>query len=498
MSDTHNVLSPEQRLKGFADILIASALGRGETALRNRQFLYGNARTELFSDECYIIYSILYRFKDRNIVVDEEFIKLSLLHQQSIIEDASNYHKIDINAYGEIDDSTVLGYIGGVVKYFSTLSKMEKQSPEDFQLIFEKYLIEFKAIETTKVLSNSLLIIGDGLKVGRKTLQGFEASRDYVKNSLARIEGLVEQNKGIGFVNMSEVILNPKQESQSRKISDFGDIYQLNEHYGGIYTGNLYTVMAPAKSGKSKFCSRLAHTAMVRYGVNVSVWAFEGGYEAWTAQMRSIHFDYTYNTGASATEVKIGVTQGAILQDKFPEGSPYKQLEETSKLDLASNSNYGSMHFIDRPFKVETFLDEIDASVKANNSSMLIIDYLQLIDSEKSMSERERIATAYPRLLEYCKKNNIAVVSPAQYKQDVVDELQRKKEGESRDMRTAGGGSYEIIKTSDVIFALWASSEDLMNNKMSIMPMPTRFYDAIPQFDIYVDLGYCQFLSMDT
>ena len=35
---------------------------------------------------------------------------------------------------------------------------------------------------------------------------------------------------------------------------------------------------------------------------------------------------------------------------------------------------------------------------------MLIIDYLQLIDSEKSMSERERIAAAYPRLLDYCKK----------------------------------------------------------------------------------------------
>ena len=150
-----------------------------------------------------------------------------------------------------------------------------------------------------------------------------------------------------------------------------------------------------------------------------------------------------------------------------------------------------------RPFKVETFLDEIDASIKDNDSKMLIIDYLQLIDSEKSMSERERIAAAYPRLLDYCKKNNIAVVSPAQYKQDVVDELQRKKEGEFRDMRTAGGGSYEIIKSSDVIFALWASTEDLQNNKMTIMPMPTRFYDAIPEFDIYVDLGYCQFISLN-
>ena len=497
MSEDYEVLSPEQRMKGFGDILLASALGSSEVAIKNRHFLFGNARIELFRDENYIIYSLLYNFKDRNITIDEEFVKLSLMRQQSLIEDASNARKIDINAYGEVDDSVTLGYIGGVMKYFSNLMKDEKVAPDEFQLVFEKYLIEYKAIETAKIYSDSLQIIGDGLKIGRKVLQGFEASRDYVKNNLARIEGVVDQNKGIGFINMAEVILNPKQEAKSVKISDFGALEELNNHYGGIYTGNLYTVMAPSKSGKSKFCARLAHTAMVNYGVNVSVWAFEGGYEAWTAQMRSIHFDFTYNTGVSATDVKIGVTQGAILHDRFPDGSPYKKLEATSKLDLASNSAYGSTHFIDRPFRVETFLDEIDASVKANNSQMLIIDYLQLIDSEKSMSERERIATAYPRLLEYCKKNNIAVVSPAQYKQDVVDELQRKKDGEARDMRTAGGGSYEIIKTSDVIFALWASTEDLSNNKMTIMPMPTRFYDAIPEFDIYVDLGYCQFMSLN-
>ena len=497
MSEDYEVLSPEQRMKGFGDILLASALGSSKVAIKNRHFLFGNARIELFRDENYIIYSLLYNFKDRNITIDEEFVKLSLMRQQSLIEDASNARKIDINAYGEVDDSVTLGYIGGVMKYFSNLMKDEKVAPDEFQLVFEKYLIEYKAIETAKIYSDSLQIIGDGLKIGRKVLQGFEASRDYVKNNLARIEGVVDQNKGIGFINMAEVILNPKQEAKSVKISDFGALEELNNHYGGIYTGNLYTVMAPSKSGKSKFCARLAHTAMVNYGVNVSVWAFEGGYEAWTAQMRSIHFDFTYNTGVSATDVKIGVTQGAILHDRFPDGSPYKELEATSKLDLASNSAYGSTHFIDRPFRVETFLDEIDASVKANNSQMLIIDYLQLIDSEKSMSERERIATAYPRLLEYCKKNNIAVVSPAQYKQDVVDELQRKKDGEARDMRTAGGGSYEIIKTSDVIFALWASTEDLSNNKMTIMPMPTRFYDAIPEFDIYVDLGYCQFMSLN-
>ena len=138
MPEDYVVLSPEQRLKSFGDILLASALGKSETAIKNRQFLFGNARTELFRDECFIIYSLLYKFKDRNISIDEEFVKLSLMHQQDIIETASNMRKIDINSYGDIDDSPVLGYIGGVMKYFASLSKMDKVLPDEFQLVFEK------------------------------------------------------------------------------------------------------------------------------------------------------------------------------------------------------------------------------------------------------------------------------------------------------------------------------------------------------------------------
>ena len=161
------VLTPEQRLKGFGDILLAGALGSSETAIKNRQFLFGHARMELFRDENYVIYSLLYKFKDRNITIDEEFVKLSLMRQQSLIEEASDLRKIDINAYGDVDDSPILGYIGGVMKYFSILMKEEKVAPDEFQLVFEKYLIEYKAIETKKIYADSLQIIGDGLKIGR-------------------------------------------------------------------------------------------------------------------------------------------------------------------------------------------------------------------------------------------------------------------------------------------------------------------------------------------
>lgn len=492
----HVVLTPEQELKGYSEILLSSIIDEKEEAIKNKQFLFSNAMTDIFRDEAYVLYKLFYSFKDKpTMKIDERFVQLYLQNHLGDLEQYASKRKIDINAYGVVDDSNTLAYIGGVIKYFNRLSELGTLPYEEYIATFEKYAMVFKTVETQKVLSNSMLILSDGLKIGRKTLQGFEASRDYVKNNLARIEGLIDQNNGVGFVNMSDVILNPNIEVESTIVSDFDEIDELNEHYGGIYTGNLYTIMAPSKSGKSKFCARLAHTAMVKYGTNVSVWAFEGGYLGWTDQMRAIHFDYFFNRDRSATEQIHGVTQGSIRHKKIDEDVNLSRMENSSKLDLATNENYGSTHYIDRPFKVETFLDEIDTSVKENNSKLLVIDYLQLIDSEKSMSERERIASAYPKLLEYCKKNNIAVVSPAQYKQAVVDELQNMKDDATRDMRTAGGASYEIVKTSDVIISLWATTEDLDNHKMSILPMPTRFYDAIPKFDIYVDLGSCRFAS---
>ena len=495
MSDNAVILSPEERIKIFGDKLISSSLGGGNLAKANRHYLFGNAMTDLFSDEVYIIYSMLYHFKDRYISIDSEFVKLWLLRNQTFIDDASSRRKIDINAYGEVDDSVTLGYIGGVIKYFEKLSKKEKLSEDDFKLTFEKYLIEFESFETSKVYSNAMQILRDGLKIGRKTLQGVNDSNNYIKANMARIEGLVDRSQGVGFIFMEDVILSPNEATKSYKVADFGDLTELNEHYRGIFTGNLYTVFAPSKSGKSKFCARIAHTAMVKFGNNVSVWAFEGGFEAWTAEMRAIHFDYTYNQGVSALDVKSGITKATILQDTLPKDSELRELEAISSMDLISNESYGSLHYIERPFLVETFLDEIATSIKANNSQVLIIDYLQLIQSERNKAKQERISDAYPKLLDFCKKNNVAVISPAQYKQSVVDELNRLSEDEDKDMRTAGGESYEIYKSSDVIFSLWASPADLLNNHMTILPMPTRLYPAIPKFDIYVDLGTCQFIS---
>lgn len=496
-SSEDDILSSEEKLRVFSDEILSAMLDGRPTKKYAIDKLMSVTNPRLFRDENYIIFSIyyFYRSKLKVINIDEEFIKLFLKRNRSLLTKSRGY--IDINAYGEIDNSPELGYIGGVVKHFNRLKTLPDIDVTEFETVFEKYLIEFKAVEAHKIYQQAQQILTEGLKIGRKYYSGFDDSQSYCKKKLAEIEGLVDCNAGSGFVKMSEVILDEKPDNKKPiLIGDFGRLQKLNDAYKGIYTGLFYSFIAPPKSGKSKLAARLCHNVSVVAGNNVTVWAQEGGTELWTAQMRAIHFDYLYNTDVALTERKFGVTQEVIVHDDF-RTDELRQLEMSSKLDLASNQDYGSVDYIDRPFNVETFIEDIDTSVKENNSKLVIIDYLQLIGSSSGMNERERIAEAYKKLLNYCKKTNVAVISPAQFKQGSFDDLLKKSSVDGADLRTAAGGSSEVLRTPDVLWALFASVDDIRNNSMKIISLPSRLNTAFPNIDVRIDLGTCQFISID-
>lgn len=497
-SVSSDVLTSEEKMHIFADKILSCCVGGKPINRYALDRLTTVANPRLFRDENYIIFSVLYAYRSKlkKIKIDEEFLRLFLNRNRGLLQKSRSY--IDIGAYGEVDGSSELAYIGGVVKHYTRLCGMEELDEQDFETYFEKYKIEFKAIEASKIYSKAAIILTEGLTVGHKRLFGFEDSYNWSRRQLADIEGLVDTDKGTGYVRMNEVLRNERDDTKKPvKIADFDRLTALNDIYGGIFTSTFYQVLAPPKAGKTKFCERVCHTAIVKYGTNVTVWAQEGGMEAWTAQMRAIHFDYTYNTGKDVTEKKYGIDQKVIMYDQYP-SQELRDLELSSKRDLESNPAYGSVDFIDRPFEVETFLDDIDASVKENGSQLVIIDYLQLIGSANSnKSERERVAEAYRQALTYCKNKNIALFTPGQFKQEVINELLKMGDSSGADTRTSGGTSAEVIRTPDIIFTLWASTQDLQNNVMKILSTPARMSKAFPDIHVVHDLAVCQFISVD-
>lgn len=484
-------MSGSENLRELSDKLLAGVLNSDEVSVSKRRRLFRFANPKLFTDEAYILYKVMYSFREKNLTIDEEFLSLYLMNNRKLISSAKDV--INISSYGDIDGDEVSAYSAGVLEYFKRLKGITVT--EDFDLVFEKYLMEFKRIELNKALINSNTILTDSLTVNRKLLSGYEDSVGYFKKRSAEIDGLVDFNQGKGFRTMEDILQEEQEVDNLTKVSDFHLIDELNEHFGGIYTKMMYLVLAPPKAGKSKFCTRMAHQALVEYGQNVTVWAVEGGSNAWLAQLRAIHFDYIYNTGVDVTQMKFGVSQGSILKGSLdPE---LAALEESSKLDLMSNPNYGKVHFIDRPFMVETFLEEIDTSVRENNSTVLVLDYMQLISSKDSkMSERERISNSYPRLLKYIKDNGVAALLPAQYSQESVKELLKMNDVSKADTRVMGGGSSEMVRTTDFLISLWATTEDIKNHKMTILPSTARFSAVSDKVDLYVDGASCLFSSI--
>lgn len=491
-----DILSPEERLRIMSNELLSCCIGDKEIRQYAMERLV-NYSPRLFRDENYIIFSVMYAYRSklRKIRIDEEFLKLFLNRNRDLLQRSRGY--IDINAYGEVEGSVELGYIGGVVKHFTRLKNFEDFDEEEFETCLEKYLIEFKVQEADKVYNQSRMILTEGLTIGRKSYFGFEDSSNYSRVKLAEIEGLVNPKMGDGYVSMRDILKGEVEDTKKPyKIGDFDKLEALNKVYGGIYTSMFYQVLAPPKAGKTKFCARICHTVAVKYGNNVTVWAQEGGKDAWTAQMRAIHFDYTYNSGKDVIDKKYGISQEVIVNDTYP-SDELRELELSSKQDLASNMNYGNIDYVDRPFEVETFLDSIDASVKKNNSKLVIVDYLQLMGSARNLSERERVAEAYRSALVYCKDNNIAFLSPGQFKQEVINELLSRTSTADSDVRTAGGGSSEVFRTPDVIITLWATTQELLNGKMKILSAPARMSKPFPEIEVNHDLAVCQFISVN-
>lgn len=481
-------LTPQERLEEGADLLLGGILGNTPNWRERQSYLFTSARPEVFQEENYIIYKILYHFRNRDIKINSNFIKLFLQNNRKILKQSTDFTSLRKNA--TIEQETE--FIGSIVKKFSILERSPEVTDDQFKLTFETYLLDFETLAGRKMYSDAM----DILLEGQGTLSGFEDSSSYVNRESARISGLLSASEGTGFSSMREVLAQTEDTSEIYKIGDFGDIDELNQHLGGIYSSDLITVAAPTKGGKTRFCARIAYNTIVNSKLPVSVWAAEGGKSAFTALIRAIHFDEMYNRGETdLRKLKTGVDDSTILYNRYP--SPeLRELEHASARELASNLEYANVDFIDRPFMLETLIEEIDTSVKSNGSSLLVIDYPELIQSHRSsMAKHERISEAYQKLSDYVKRNNVTILAPAQYKQEAISDLSKGSPG-AEELRSAIAGSAEVFRSSDMVLSVWGTPEDLMNNRLTFKSLPARRSQPFPDFEVATDLGVCAFSSI--
>lgn len=498
--DDVEYLSYEDKAQIAADKLIAQMLRGGPKNAEMRRWFYSRAIPGLFKDENYLIYDTLYRMRGENFTVDNEFMELYLNMHLEDVEKASG--QVNLEKHPEVDGSRARGFIAGTLGHMKSLADLPEMDEEEFRLTYEKYTIYYQYIEGSKTYMDALQILQDGLKPGNsRTLKsGFDSSVEFVRRSTANIDGKVDKGNGTGFQTLKDMILNPEEvTSQPRLVGSFGQIEELNKHYGGIYSGMLITIAGPTKGGKTKLCTRIIYDAYVN-GENISAWPVEGGKEMFMAQMRAIHFHEVYNAGKPVSEWLRGVNQVNILHGKLDELSstiPFAELESQSAMDLVMNVKHGSLDIIDRTFDVDTFIDDIELSITSNDSSIAYVDYVQLLQSKRGLSGREALESAYPRILDLTKKYNTAFISPAQYSQNSIRDLSKSK-GDMPDMRTAIGESAAIFRSSDLVISMFSTPEEIKQKQVRFVGVPSRVAQPFDTFSAYADLGSCYFSSMES
>lgn len=474
-------LEPTERLEQLSDIIISKILNSNI----DRSSVMMQLQPEVFFNENYLIYKTMYNFKDRGITPDKEFLTMYLTRNPKLILESGG--NVEPSLFNDTGDDMLTSFTVATVNKLVRLQN-EDHSNDDLGLIIEKFRIDFRTIQTQRVLDTSKLILNDRYEVGRKVYSGAEDSNIYYNDEMTKLETLINAESGGGYITASSSGMEDDTRTKPVKVSDFHKLDFLNEHYGGIKTGYMYNIMAPPKGGKSKFCYRTAHTAKVMYGTNVVMWGKEGGKDKINAELRAIHFDHYYNEQQGNNYT--GLSGQDILDDVFP-SEEYRELEAISRVDFFTNPNYGEIVYIEEALQYETYIDHLKETVTRFGARLVIVDYLQLITSRDSRrGKSEIIGRAYQDTLSFVGKYQVAYISPSQFNQDFIKTL---SSGKDTDTRIAGGESSEIVRTPDINLALYGTPADIDNNKLTLLSVPSRVAKPFEQKDIFVDLGFCYY-----
>lgn len=475
------------------DMIFSSLFKTDENVATRKQFLISMlSGANIFNDEYFVFFTLIKDFPRIN--ANKDFLEVFLRTNKGMF---SKHKSIDMNKYKLSDADPYTEFATSVVSIFNECCTRQV-AEEDFYRNVEMFRMEYVNAESVKILEDSAMIVAEGVTERGRTYTGYSDMRAYSKNKFMRLDNLMNKSDRKGIIVYG---VNDDEEEESGKvklISNYG-IEALDKAIHGIYEGDMISLLAPAKGGKSRMATFMLHNALVN-GVNIAMWSIENGYKGWEALLRARHFYYFYEKKNPDGEVKRFINADMIRKGELP--ADLEEMELASWTDLKCNTAYGRITNIDEDFDADTFLEVLDNAVTMGGAKLVCIDYLQLITSGKgnnAASKNDRISEAYKKSLQYLKSKKIAGIFPAQLKQTVVGNLNKVNGDDliNTEMRDSAGESYEVIKTPDVNLSLYATMEDLRNGSMKLLSIPSRNSQPFEPIELACDLGTCTFTSVE-
>ena len=458
--------------------------------IRRQEYLKTFSDPKVFEDEYYVFAILVKDFP--KLKLSKNFVENFLRTNRPILEKSNNINiqKFKINS----DDDAFVEFVSSCKALHDELQKMPVNNA-DFMEALEMYKMNYVNEYSLTVLEQSAQILVDGVKQGGKTKVGYDDMRTHLKSGFKTLDELMEkkERKGVITYGINDMDDAEREKESVKLISPYG-IEELDKHTGGIWEGEMISLLAPAKGGKSRMSTFILHNAVV-HGTNILMWSIENGYKGWEALIRARHFEYFYTQSITDTKQHFGVNDDQIRKGSLAPN--VKEIELASWTDLKSNHTYGKITSLDEDFDIDTFIEVIDNAVKMNDIKLICVDYLQLVQGSGRASKQERVAEAYQKMLQYLKANKIAGIFPGQLKQTATGSLSKMDAADivNTELRDAAGESYEVIKTPDVNLALYANVEELKQGRMRIISIPSRNHKQFDPIELNCDLGSCTFTS---
>lgn len=458
--------------------------------VRRQEFLKTFTDPKVFNDEYYVFAILVKEFS--KLELSQNFLESFLIANRPSLEKSAN---IELQRFKVTSDSDLyVEFVQSCKVMHGELQKVKFESSQ-FMESLEIYKMNYITNESISLLEESVQILSEGIKISGKTKVGYDDMRSHLKNGFKSLDELTDkrERKGLITYGINDMDDAEREKEAVKLISPYG-IAGLDKHIGGIWEGEMVSLLAPAKGGKSRMATFILHNAVV-HGVNILMWSIENGYKGWEALIRARHFDYFCNQEIGDITQRKWVDDDMIRKGSLPPET--KDMELASWTDLKSNHTYGRISSLDEDFDIDTFIEVIDNAVKANDIKLICIDYLQLVQGSGRASKQERVAEAYQKMLQYLKANKIAGIFPGQLKQTATGSLSKMDAADivNTELRDAAGESYEVIKTPDVNLALYANVEELKQGRMRILSIPSRNHKQFDPIELNCELGSCTFVD---
>lgn len=459
--------------------------------IRRQEYLKTFSDPKVFEDEYYVLAVLVKDFP--KLKLSKNFVENFLKTNRPILEKSANINMQKFKMANE--DEPFAEFVSSCKALHDDLQKMNIDNA-DFMEALEVYKMNYLNERSLTVLEESAQILAEGIRKQGKEKVGYDDMRAHLKAGFKTLDELMEkkERKGVITYGINDMDDAEREKEAVKLISPYG-IEELDKHTGGIWEGEMISLLAPAKGGKSRMSTFMLHNAVIN-GTNILMWSIENGYKGWEALIRARHFEYFYNQHINDTKQHLGVNDDQIRKGALAPN--VKEIELASWTDLKSNHTYGKITSLDEDFDIDTFIEVIDNAVKMNDIKLICVDYLQLVQGSGRASKQERVAEAYQKMLQYLKANKIAGIFPGQLKQTATGSLSKMDAADivNTELRDAAGESYEVIKTPDVNLALYANVEELKQGRMRILSIPSRNHKQFDPIELNCNLGSCTFTSV--